>query len=93
MYAAIWFWLATVLTIAMLHIFNSLELPVSSMWKSYSIVRRRSTTRTSSGGTATTRSGFLLTTPILGLMYYFLPKQAGRPIYSHQVCRSCTSGR
>jgi cytochrome c oxidase cbb3-type subunit 1 len=83
MYAAIWFWLATVLTIAMLHIFNSLALPVSA-WKSYSIYAgiHDANIQWWYGHNAV---GFLLTTPILGLMYYFLPKAAGRPIYSHRL--------
>jgi cytochrome c oxidase cbb3-type subunit 1 len=83
MYAAIWFWLATVLTIAMLHIFNSLALPVS-IWKSYSIYAgiHDANIQWWYGHNAV---GFLLTTPILGLMYYFLPKAAGRPIFSHRL--------
>jgi cytochrome c oxidase cbb3-type subunit 1 len=83
MYAAIWFWLPTVLPIAMLHIFNSLALPVSA-WKSYSIYAgiHDANIQWWYGHNAV---GFLLTTPILGLMYYFLPKAAGRPIYSHRL--------
>jgi cytochrome c oxidase cbb3-type subunit 1 len=83
MYAAIWFWMATVLTIAMLHIFNSLALPVSA-WKSYSIYAgiHDANIQWWYGHNAV---GFLLTTPILGLMYYFLPKAAGRPIFSHRL--------
>ena len=83
MYAAIWFWISTVLTIAMLHIFNSLEMPVSWM-KSYSIYAgvHDANIQWWYGHNAV---GFLLTTPILGLMYYYLPKQAGRPIYSHRL--------
>ena len=83
LYVAIWFWIATILTIAMLHIFNSLEIPVS-MWKSYSIYAgiHDANIQWWYGHNAV---GFLLTTPILGLMYYFLPKQAGRPIFSHRL--------
>jgi len=83
MYAALWFWIATILTIAMLHIVNNLELPVS-MWKSYSLYAgvHDANIQWWYGHNAV---GFLLTTPILGLMYYFLPKQAGRPIYSHRL--------
>jgi cytochrome c oxidase cbb3-type subunit 1 len=83
MYVAIWFWIATVLTIAMLHIFNSLALPVSWM-KSYSIYAgvHDANIQWWYGHNAV---GFLLTTPILGLMYYFLPKQIGRPIFSHRL--------
>ncbi len=83
MYAAIWFWIATVITIAMLHIVNSMALPVSWM-KSYSAYSGvfDANIQWWYGHNAV---GFLLTTPILGLMYYFLPKVAGRPIYSHRL--------
>jgi cbb3-type cytochrome c oxidase subunit I len=83
MYAAIWFWIATILTIAMLHIVNSLEFPVAA-WKSYSLYAgvHDANIQWWYGHNAV---GFLLTTPILGLMYYFLPKQAQRPIYSHRL--------
>ncbi len=83
MYAAIWFWVATVLTIAMLHITNSMAWPVSWM-KSYSAYSGvyDANIQWWYGHNAV---GFLLTTPILGLMYYFLPKQAGRPIFSHRL--------
>ena len=83
MYAALWFWIATVLTIPMLHIMNSLALPVS-MWKSYSMYAgvHDANIQWWYGHNAV---GFLLTTPILGLMYYFMPKQAERPIYSHRL--------
>ena len=83
LYAAIWFWIATVLTIAMLHIVNSVAIPVS-FWKSYSAYAgvHAANIQWWYGHNAV---GFLLTTPILGLMYYFLPKQAGRPIFSHRL--------
>jgi len=83
LYAAIWFWIATILTIAMLHIANSAALPVSWM-KSYSAYAGvyDANIQWWYGHNAV---GFLLTTPILGLMYYFLPKQAERPIYSHRL--------
>jgi cbb3-type cytochrome c oxidase subunit I len=83
MYAAVWFWIATVLTIAMLHIANSMAVPVSA-WKSYSAYAgvHDANIQWWYGHNAV---GFLLTTPILGLMYYFLPKQADRPIYSHRL--------
>jgi cytochrome c oxidase cbb3-type subunit I/II len=83
LYAAVWFWIATVLTIAMLHIVNSLAWPVS-LGKSYSAYAgvHDANIQWWYGHNAV---GFLLTTPILGLMYYFLPKQAGRPIFSHRL--------
>jgi cytochrome c oxidase cbb3-type subunit I/II len=83
LYAAIWFWIATVLTIAMLYIVNNLAWPVS--WgKSYSMYAgvHDANIQWWYGHNAV---GFLLTTPILGLMYYYLPKQAGRPIFSHRL--------
>jgi len=85
LYAAIWFWIATILTIAMLHIVNNLELPVSfAGMKSYSLYAgvHDANVQWWYGHNAV---GFLLTTPILGLMYYYLPKQAGRPIFSHRL--------
>jgi len=83
MYAAIWFWIATILTIGMLHIVNNLEAPVSWM-KSYSLYSGvfDANIQWWYGHNAV---GFLLTTPILGLMYYFLPKAANRPIFSHRL--------
>jgi cytochrome c oxidase cbb3-type subunit I/II len=83
LYAAIWFWIATILTIAMLHIVNNLEAPVSWM-KSYSLYAGvfDANIQWWYGHNAV---GFLLTTPILGLMYYFLPKAANRPIFSHRL--------
>jgi len=83
MYAAIWFWIATILTIGMLHIANSMEVPVSWM-KSYSAYAGifDANIQWWYGHNAV---GFLLTTPILGLMYYFLPKQVQQPIYSHRL--------
>ncbi len=75
LYVAIWFYIATIVTIAMLHIFNNLVVPAGLLRAA-----TRSTpacrTPSCSGGTATTRSAFFLTTPFLGLMYYFLPKAA-----------------
>jgi cbb3-type cytochrome c oxidase subunit I len=82
-YAAIWFWIATILTIGMLHIVNNLEVPVSWM-KSYSLYSGvfDANIQWWYGHNAV---GFLLTTPILGLMYYYLPKTANRPIFSHRL--------
>jgi len=83
LYAALWFFGSTILTIAMLYIFNNLERPVS-LWKSYSIYAgvHDANIQWWYGHNAV---GFVLTTPILGLMYYFLPRQAERPIYSHRL--------
>jgi cbb3-type cytochrome c oxidase subunit I len=83
MYAALWFWIATILTIAMLHIVNSIAIPVAG-WKSYSAYAgiHDANIQWWYGHNAV---GFLLTTPILGLMYYYLPKTVGRPIFSHRL--------
>ncbi|WP_338731027.1 cytochrome-c oxidase, cbb3-type subunit I [Mangrovimonas cancribranchiae] len=83
MYVAIWFYLATFVTVAVLHIFNSLELPVSAM-KSYSVYAgvQDALVQWWYGHNAV---AFFLTTPFLGLMYYFVPKAADRPIYSYRL--------
>lgn len=83
LYVAIWFYIATWVTVAMLHIVNSVELPVS-MWKSYSVYAgvQDALVQWWYGHNAV---AFFLTTPYLGLMYYFLPKAADRPIYSYRL--------
>ncbi len=83
MYVALWFYIATIITIAMLHIFNSLELPVS-LTKSYPVYAgvQDAFMQWWYGHNAV---GFLLTTPFLGMMYYFLPKAADRPVYSYRL--------
>jgi cytochrome c oxidase cbb3-type subunit I/II len=82
-YVAIWFYIATWVTVAMLHIVNSMELPVS-LWKSYSMYAgvQDALVQWWYGHNAV---AFFLTTPYLGLMYYFLPKAANRPIYSYRL--------
>ncbi len=83
LYVAIWFYLATFVTVAVLHIFNSLELPVS-MFKSYSAYSgvQDALVQWWYGHNAV---AFFLTTPFLGLMYYFIPKAANRPVYSYRL--------
>jgi cytochrome c oxidase cbb3-type subunit I/II len=83
LYVAIWFYLATFVTVAVLHIFNSLALPVSGL-KSYSIYAgvQDALVQWWYGHNAV---AFFLTTPFLGLMYYFVPKAANRPIYSYRL--------
>lgn len=83
LYVAIWFYLATFITVAVLHIFNSLALPVSAM-KSYSVYAgvQDALVQWWYGHNAV---AFFLTTPFLGLMYYFLPKAANRPVYSYRL--------
>lgn len=83
LYVAIWFYLATFITVAVLHIFNSLALPVGAM-KSYSVYAgvQDALVQWWYGHNAV---AFFLTTPFLGLMYYFLPKAANRPVYSYRL--------
>ncbi len=83
LYVAIWFYIATWVTVAMLHIVNSFEIPVSFM-KSYSWYAgvQDALVQWWYGHNAV---AFFLTTPILGLMYYFLPKAANRPVYSYRL--------
>ena len=83
MYVAIWFYIATFITIAVLHIVNSVQLPVS-MWKSYYLYAgvQDALVQWWYGHNAV---AFFLTTPYLGMMYYFLPKMANRPIYSYKL--------
>jgi cytochrome c oxidase cbb3-type subunit I/II len=82
-YVAIWFYIATFVTVAVLHIFNSLELPVSAL-KSYSVYAgvQDALVQWWYGHNAV---AFFLTTPFLGLMYYFVPKVANRPVYSYRL--------
>jgi len=83
LYVAIWFFIASWVTVAMLHIVNSFEMPVSFM-KSYSWYAgvQDALVQWWYGHNAV---AFFLTTPYLGIMYYFLPKAAGRPIYSYKL--------
>lgn len=83
MYVAIWFYIATFLTVALLHIVNSFELPVSFL-KSYSFYAgvQDALVQWWYGHNAV---AFFLTTPFLGLMYYFIPKAAERPVYSYKL--------
>jgi cytochrome c oxidase cbb3-type subunit I/II len=82
-YVAIWFYIATILTVAILHIFNSLEVP-ASFWKSYSVYAgvQDAFMQWWYGHNAV---AFFLTTPFLGLMYYFMPKAADRPVFSYKL--------
>ncbi|HMU45187.1 MAG TPA: cytochrome-c oxidase, cbb3-type subunit I [Chitinophagaceae bacterium] len=82
-YVAIWFYIATWVTVAMLHIVNSIEIPVSA-FKSYSWYAgvQDALVQWWYGHNAV---AFFLTTPVLGLMYYFLPKAANRPVYSYRL--------
>lgn len=83
MYVAIWFFLATALTIAVLHITNSMTMPAGP-FKSYSMYAgvQDALVQWWYGHNAV---AFFLTTPYLGLMYYFMPKAANRPVFSYRL--------
>ena len=83
MYVAIWFYIATWVTVAVLHIVNSIEIPVTIL-KSYPVYAgvQDALVQWWYGHNAV---AFFLTTPYLGLMYYYLPKAAKRPIYSYRL--------
>ena len=83
LYVAIWFYIATFVTVAVLHIVNSFEMPVS-FFKSYSFYAgvQDALVQWWYGHNAV---AFFLTTPYLGLMYYFVPKAANRPVYSYRL--------
>jgi cytochrome c oxidase cbb3-type subunit I/II len=82
-YVALWFYIATILTVAILHIFNNLVIPAGP-FKSYSIYAgvQDAFMQWWYGHNAV---AFFLTTPFLGLMYYFLPKAADRPVFSYRL--------
>jgi len=83
MYVAVWFYIATFVTVAVLHIVNSIQLPVG-FWKSYYVYAgvQDALVQWWYGHNAV---AFFLTTPYLGMMYYFLPKMANRPVYSYKL--------
>jgi cytochrome c oxidase cbb3-type subunit I len=84
-YVANWFFLAFIVTVAMLHLVNNLSMPVSLLGsKSYSAFSgvQDALTQWWYGHNAV---GFFLTAGFLGMMYYFVPKQANRPIYSYRL--------
>lgn len=83
LYVAIWFYIATWVTVALLHIVRSIELPYSATG-SYSWFAgvQDALVQWWYGHNAV---AFFLTTPVLGLMYYFLPKAANRPVYSYRL--------
>ncbi|HET7362351.1 MAG TPA: cytochrome-c oxidase, cbb3-type subunit I [Burkholderiales bacterium] len=82
-YVANWFFGAYILTVALLHIVNSAAVP-ATLWKSYSAYAGAQDAMVQwwYGHNAV---GFFLTAGFLGMMYYFIPKQAGRPIYSYRL--------
>ena len=83
LYVALWFYIATIITVAMLYIVNHLSIPTSFL-HSYPLFGgvQDALVQWWYGHNAV---AFFLTTPILGIMYYFLPKAAGRPVYSYRL--------
>lgn len=83
LYVAIWFYIATIVTVAVLHIVNSIEIPIT-LWKSVPVYAgiQDALVQWWYGHNAV---AFFLTTPFLGLMYYYLPKAANRPVYSYRL--------
>ena len=83
LYVALWFYIATIITIAVLHVGNSLAIP-ATLFKSYPIYAgvQDAFIQWWYGHNAV---AFFLTTPFLGLMYYFLPKAADRPVFSYRL--------
>ncbi|MBU6414452.1 MAG: cytochrome-c oxidase, cbb3-type subunit I [Planctomycetes bacterium] len=83
MYVALWFYIATIATVAVLHVFNSLAIP-ATLTRSYSVYAgvQDAFMQWWYGHNAV---AFFLTTPFLGMMYYFLPKAAERPVYSYRL--------
>ena len=84
-YVANWFYMAFILATGLLHIFNNIQVPISVLsMKSYSWHAgvQDAMTQWWYGHNAV---GFFLTAAFLGMMYYFVPKQAGRPVYSYRL--------
>ena len=83
LYVALWFYIASIVTVAVLHVFNNLVVP-AGWFKSYSIYAgvQDAFMQWWYGHNAV---AFFLTTPFLGLMYYFLPKAADRPVFSYRL--------
>lgn len=83
LYVALWFYISAIITVAVLHIVNSLSIPVD-LFKSYSIFAgaQDALIQWWYGHNAV---AFFLTTPILGIMYYYMPKAIGKPVYSYKL--------
>jgi cytochrome c oxidase cbb3-type subunit I/II len=83
LYVAIWFYIATIVTVAVLYIVNNLAIP-AGLFKSYSVFSgvQDALVQWWYGHNAV---AFFLTTPVLGIMYYFLPKAVDRPVYSYRL--------
>jgi cytochrome c oxidase cbb3-type subunit I/II len=83
LYVAIWFYISFLITIPVLHVVNNLVVP-ATWWRSYPVYAGM-TDALIQWWYGHNAVGFLLTTPILGLMYYFLPRAAERPVYSYRL--------
>ena len=83
LYVALWFYIATIVTVAVLHVVNAFSLPIGPT-KSYSLYAgvQDALVQWWYGHNAV---AFFLTTPVLGIMYYFVPKAAERPVYSYRL--------
>jgi cytochrome c oxidase cbb3-type subunit I/II len=83
LYVSIWFYISTILTVAILHIVNNLSIPLG-LFKSYSVFSgvQDALVQWWYGHNAV---AFFLTTPILGIMYYYMPKAIGKPVYSYRL--------
>jgi len=83
LYVAVWFYIGTWITVTLLHVVKNLEIPVS-MWDSIPVFAgvQDALIQWWYGHNAV---AFFLTTPYLGLMYYFLPKAANRPVFSYKL--------
>ncbi|MEM8873567.1 MAG: cytochrome-c oxidase, cbb3-type subunit I [Planctomycetota bacterium] len=83
LYVALWFYIATIVTVTVLHVFNNLVVP-TGLFKSYPIYAgvQDAMMQWWYGHNAV---AFFLTTPFLGLMYYFMPKAAERPVFSYRL--------
>ncbi len=83
MYVALWFYIATIVTVTLLHVINSMAIPAGWL-KSYSVYAgvQDAMIQWWYGHNAV---AFFLTTPFLGMMYYFMPKAADRPVYSYRL--------
>ncbi|MDY0009374.1 MAG: cytochrome-c oxidase, cbb3-type subunit I [Bdellovibrionales bacterium] len=83
-YVANWFYMAFIVTVAILHLINNISLPIGMDVKSYSVYAgvQSAMIQWWYGHNAV---GFFLTAGFLGMMYYFIPKQADRPVYSYRL--------
>ena len=83
LYVALWFYIASIVTVTVLHVVNSMAIPVG-LFKSYSVFGgvQDALVQWWYGHNAV---AFFLTTPVLGIMYYFIPKVANRPVFSYRL--------